>query len=479
MSDDDMMARGKAVSESGKYAPTSGYTDHIPPPEPDEPYDIRGAQLLDDIRTFLARFVVYPSEHTLSAHTLWIAHTRLMDAGSPRPESRSCHRNPARQVTRPGSHRAAGTAADARRQHHTGLPVPQGVRPGWTADDPLRRDRHSVRAEGQGQRGGRGMLNAGHRKGAMAGRCVVRGKIVETEELPAYCAVALAGLDDLPDTIMTRSVIVRMRRRSPPSPSSRGGAGSTHPRPRSCAGDSRLGRTASPPRRSTHGRTCPPVSQDRAADVWEPLLAVAELVGGHWQTTARVAAVTVVTEAKTAAPSIGVLLLRDLRTVFNQLEIRNSVTDQLITNFKGIEDSPWAVIRKGEPLDARGLAQRLRKYGIEPKTIRDGDRVFKGYTRAQFEDAWSRYLEPLGPAAMASVTSLHRTHSGSQNRKTTHHDRPARRHAHRTDRASARRDEQSDADVSRQGISSTSNRKGSNDRNSRRPGAGRMPATSR
>ena len=30
------------------------------------------------------------------------------------------------------------------------------------------------------------MLNAGHRNGAVAGRCVVRGKIVETEELPAY-----------------------------------------------------------------------------------------------------------------------------------------------------------------------------------------------------------------------------------------------------------------------------------------------------
>ena len=68
----------------------------------------------------------------------------------------------------------------------------------------------------------RGMLNAGHRKGATAGRCVIRGKNVETEELPAYCAVALAGLDDLPDTIMTRSVVVRMRRRAPTSRSSRG-----------------------------------------------------------------------------------------------------------------------------------------------------------------------------------------------------------------------------------------------------------------
>ena len=51
----------------------------------------------------------------------------------------------------------------------------------------------------------RGMLNAGHRKGAKAGRCVVRGATVTTEELDAYCAVALAGLDDLPDTLMSRS----------------------------------------------------------------------------------------------------------------------------------------------------------------------------------------------------------------------------------------------------------------------------------
>src|SRR5205823_3461100 len=61
----------------------------------------------------------------------------------------------------------------------------------------------------------RGILNAGHRRGAMAGRCVVKGKTVTTEELPAYCAVALAGLGNLPDTILSRSIVVRMRRRAP------------------------------------------------------------------------------------------------------------------------------------------------------------------------------------------------------------------------------------------------------------------------
>ena len=62
------------------------------------------------------------------------------------------------------------------------------------------------------------------------------------------------------------------------------------------------------------------------------------------------------------------------------------VTDKLIKNLKGMEESPWAVIRKGEPLDARWLARQLGNYGIRPKSHRDGDKVFKGYSRTQFEE---------------------------------------------------------------------------------------------
>ena len=61
----------------------------------------------------------------------------------------------------------------------------------------------------------RALLNAGHRRGAVTGRCVIIGKRVETEEIAAYSAVALAGIGDLPDTIGSRSVIIDMRRRAP------------------------------------------------------------------------------------------------------------------------------------------------------------------------------------------------------------------------------------------------------------------------
>ena len=45
----------------------------------------RTAELLDDIRTFLARFIVYPSRHELTAHALWIAHAWLMDCWESTP----------------------------------------------------------------------------------------------------------------------------------------------------------------------------------------------------------------------------------------------------------------------------------------------------------------------------------------------------------------------------------------------------------
>jgi hypothetical protein len=59
----------------------------------------------------------------------------------------------------------------------------------------------------------RALLNAGHRIGATIPRCV--GPSHEVRRFPVYAAVALAGLGDLPDTLMTRSVVIRMRRRAP------------------------------------------------------------------------------------------------------------------------------------------------------------------------------------------------------------------------------------------------------------------------
>jgi hypothetical protein len=88
-------------------------------------------------------------------------------------------------------------------------------------------------------------------------------------------------------------------------------------------------------------------------------------------------------------------------------------TDDIINGLVEIPESPWGTIRKGEPIDDRGLATRLRKYGITSKALRDGESVFKGYARAQFIDSWKRYVDNLiddddddGCADGESVTSV-------------------------------------------------------------------------
>ncbi|MGO9385761.1 MAG: DUF3631 domain-containing protein [Mycobacterium sp.] len=367
-----------------------------------------GAELLDDIRLFLTRFVVYPSVHTLIAHVLWIAHCWFMQHWDSTPRIAFLSPEPgsgksrALEVTeslvpRP-IHQVNCTPAYLFRK----VSDPDGA-PTVLYDEidtifgPKAKEHEEIR----------GLINAGHRKGAIAGRCVVRGKIVETEELPAYCAVALAGLDDLPDTIMSRSVIVRMRRRAPNEP--------IEPWRQRLNGKEAaqlyarlLGWSTSAQPLENGWPTMPDSVTDRDADVWESLLAVADLAGGDWPHVARVAAVTLVTASSARKPSVGVLLLRDIRTVFSGSSLDKMLTTDILAALNKMDESPWATIRRGESLDSRGLANRLSKYGIGSKALRIGDEVIKGYSRAQFQDAWSRYLDDEGApkAEDSSVTAV-------------------------------------------------------------------------
>ncbi len=59
----------------------------------------------------------------------------------------------------------------------------------------------------------------------------------------------------------------------------------------------------------------PPGVEDRNADVWEPLLAIADAVG--WAQEARSAAVELIGAARDAEPSLGIRLLADVRTLFD------------------------------------------------------------------------------------------------------------------------------------------------------------------
>ncbi|HZL06069.1 MAG TPA: DUF3631 domain-containing protein, partial [Coriobacteriia bacterium] len=247
----------------------------------------------------------------------------------------------------------------------------------------------------------RGMLNSGYRKGATAGRCVVKGRIIETEELPSYAAVALAGLDDLPDTIMTRSIVVRMRRRAPHERIESYRRRVHQDEGHKLRDD--LAAWASVIWADLQGAwpDLPAGIEDRNADVWEPLLAIADAAGGHWPQRARVAAVTLVTAARAGGGGLGVKLLADLRTVFGNEPSMS--TEAILEALCALDESPWGDLR-GKALNARSLSYRLGKYDVKPKLIRNGSHVFRGYEKAELLDAWTRYL-PESEGETGSVSN--------------------------------------------------------------------------
>jgi hypothetical protein len=351
----------------------------------------QGTTILDRVERFLGRFVAYPTPGTQIAHALWIAHAHAMHAWestpriaflSPEPGSGKTRALEVTELLVPRPVEAINcTPAYLFRKVSDPLGLPTILFDEIdTVFGPRAKDNEEIR----------GVLNAGHRRGAVAGRCVVKGKTVETEELPAYCAVAVAGLGGLPDTLLSRSVIVRMRRRSPAEqvePYRR----RVHAPEGHAIRDDLAAWTRSVDRRLRAVPAMPADITDRDADVWEPLLAIADAAGEDWPDRARASAVTLVTDSKAATPSLGIRLLSDLRDVFGDAD--TMFTTQVLDALHAIDEAPWADLR-GKPLDARGLANRLGKYGIHRTTVRAGDKVGKGYRREELHDQWSRYLPP-------------------------------------------------------------------------------------
>jgi hypothetical protein len=142
--------------------------------------------------------------------------------------------------------------------------------------------------------------------------------------------------------------------------------------------------------------------EDRAADTWEPLVAIADLAEGDWPARARDAAATMTQaeaqqEEDTAA---SVRLLADLRHVFQAADGEALYTSTILEALHQLEDAPWADWY-GHPLTTRDLAKLLRPYQVESKNIREHGTGAprKGYAQADLHDAWARYvpLHPLHP----------------------------------------------------------------------------------
>lgn len=354
-----------------------------------------GADLLDRLHRALTRYVVMPTAESADAVVLWIAATHVQQAWQ-----HAARLNIKSPVKRCGKTRLLDVIdATCHKSFVTFNATVSAVVRSIDADDPptLLIDEAdaiwSRNKSGDSAEDLRALVNAGFERNRPVIRCVGRNQTPTA--FPSFTMVALAGIGDaVPETITDRSVVVRMRRRAP-------------------------GETVAPFR---HRRDVVPLRglrddlhtwlqghvkaltdaipdlpvEDRAADVWESLVAVADLAGGPWPVRARAACKVVVDEADDddADASLAQRLLSDVRDVFSDEIAMHS--EDIVARLCQLEEAPWADYF-GRPFNVRDLSQKLRRYYVKSKQIKIGDRNRYGFTREQLHDPWLRFLPP-GPS---------------------------------------------------------------------------------
>jgi len=148
-------------------------------------------------------------------------------------------------------------------------------------------------------------------------------------------------------------------------------------------------RTAALPNLRNARPALPPELGDRAQDVCEPLLAIADLAGREWPVSARRAVVALGATTPDSDPAVE--LLTDIRAIIAGRGASAIASTALIAELTKLEDRPWATWREGErPITGRGLARLL-----EPLQIYPGKHGgIRGYRVDAFVDAFARYLPP-------------------------------------------------------------------------------------
>jgi hypothetical protein len=349
---------------------------------------IDGAVLLDDVVRFVRRFVVM-SPAQRDAVALWVLHTHAIEAADRTPYLTALS-----ALKRSGKSRLLEVLKLLVRE-----PLPtanisdaalfraiEEKKPTLLLDEidaifgPKARDREDLR----------GMLNAGFERGGVTHR--MGGPRMSTlETFSVFCAKVFAGIGQLPDTIGDRAILIRLERKTRDEPVERFRRRDIEPEGHALR--DRLADWAEPQLEELRAARpdLPDELDDRAQDIWEPLLAVADLAGVGWPARARNAAVELSGNGEREDETHTVRLLADIRDVFEATGKTRYKTADLIAELCKIEESPWGEWF-GKSLTSYALSRLLKPFRIQTKPLWIDRETVRGYQLEQFENAFARVL---------------------------------------------------------------------------------------
>jgi hypothetical protein len=252
----------------------------------------------------------------------------------------------------------------------------------------------------------RAVFNSGHRRGG--GRTLTeRGR---ERRYSTFAPMAIASIGALPLPLMHRSVVVHMARATRKERQLHDvdpAIDAAHTLSMTWAREAELDPDPELPRQLSN----------RVADNWRVLVSVGDSVSPEWGRRARHAAIEF---ARTHHDEdAAVILLNDIRTVFDALGVDRIFSATLVEELVGIDDSLWSDWRglhddrQPRKLSQGELARLLALFRIRPRSvwIREHNKRHgqKGYWRADFESVWAQYCEPAGtPAQTSGISKLRR-----------------------------------------------------------------------
>jgi hypothetical protein len=218
-----------------------------------------------------------------------------------------------------------------------------------------------------------------------------------------YAPAAVAGIGTLPDTILDRAVVVRMRRHAPDERIRDYRERTTRPEGEALREllakwtEYVAGQVGDP------WPDMPPGVADRPADVWEPLLAVAGLAGGEWPKLAAEACTAFIDGHGTTPrqqghgcwPTCG----RCLGTPMCSPPRRSSGNCTRAKNHRGATGTASRSMRAA-------WAKLLKPYQVKATQVRIGETTPRGYRRSDLHEAWRSYLPGGSETSTTSATSL-------------------------------------------------------------------------
>jgi hypothetical protein len=354
---------------------------------------VSGSTIIEDLDSYLRRYVVFVSDAQVLALCLWVVHTHAFEAADATPYP---------LITSPEKR-----SGKSRLLEVLELVVARGWRVAGVSEAVLYRKIEQQKPTllldeldaifgtyAEKTEPIRGAINAGSRRGGAISRCV--GPNHDVEDFSVFCPKCLAGINSgqLPETIRDRSIPIGLHRKVD-EPIERF-------RYRHCAEQaeeiaSSIGAWVEEhlDELASAEPDIPDAINDRAAEGWEPLLAIADLLGADVGKQAREAAVALSVDDDAEEASFGAQLLADILDVWPEADAVISSAD-LCHQLKELEDRPWGAWGQRRPspgLTPRDLAKMLRPYGLRPRTMRISPfTTAKGYSRADFIEPWRRYV---------------------------------------------------------------------------------------